>query len=135
VTADVLKTQSAKGVFDMSLSRKPPKHLRAAGKALWLAIIADYGVDDSAGLQLLSTACEALDRMRAAQCAIRKHGETVMDRYGCLKLNPACGLEKDSRAGMLLAIKALNLDLEPVKNLGRPGRATTLTQGSLSDAH
>ena len=91
----------------MSLTRKPPKHLRAAGKKLWSDIAAEYGIDDAAGLHLLTTACEALDRMRAAQAAIKKHGECVEDRYGCLKLNPACGLEKESRAGMILALKAI----------------------------
>ena len=115
----------------MSLTRKPPKHLRAAGKKLWSDIAAEYGIDDAAGLHLLTTACEALDRMRAAQAAIKKHGECVEDRYGCLKLNPACGLEKELRAGMILALKAMNLDIEPLRDhAGRPGRATTLTHRS-----
>ena len=74
---------------------KPPKHLLAAGAALWRDIVSEYGIEDSAGLAILTTAAESLDRMRAAQAAIKKHGETVMDRYGCVKLNPACGLEKD----------------------------------------
>ena len=79
----------------MTLSRKPPRHLKAAGRKLWSDIAAEYGVDDAAGLHLLTTACEALDLLRAAQCAIRKHGETVLDRYGCVKINPACGLVKE----------------------------------------
>ena len=107
----------------MRLKRTAPSHLRAAGARLWRDIAAEYAIDDSAGIALLTTACEALDRMRAAQAAIKKHGETVLDRYGCVKLNPACGLEKDSRAGMILALKALSLDIEPIRDrVGRPGK-------------
>ena len=107
----------------MPLKPKAPKHLKAAGATLWRSIAAEYGIEDSAGLALLSAACESLDRQRAAQAAILKHGETVMDRYGCIKLNPACGLEKDSRNGMVLALKALNLDIEPIRDrVGRPGK-------------
>ena len=64
----------------MSLKPKPPKHLCAAGAALWRQIATEYGIEDAAGVALLTTACEALDRMRAAQAAIKKHGETVLDR-------------------------------------------------------
>jgi len=54
--------------------------------------------------------------MRAAQ------GEVVTDRYGQTKVNPACALEKkDSRNGFLLALKQLNLDMEPLRDsVGRP---------------
>jgi len=61
-----------------------------------------------------------LDRIREAQAAIRKHGALVPDRWGTLKQNPACFLERDARAGMLSALKALNLDLEPLRDRGRP---------------
>ena len=120
----------------MQLKPKPPKHLLAAGAALWREIVSDYGLEDAAGLALLTAAaCEALDRMRAAQAAIKKHGEVVLDRYGCPKLNPACGLEKDSRAGMVLALKSLNLDIEPLRDrVGRPG-AFPAWNGHKRDGH
>jgi hypothetical protein len=60
------------------------------------------------------------DRLAAARAAIAEHGELVIDRYGAPKLNPACALEKDARAGFLAAMKALNLDLEPLRD--GPGR-------------
>jgi P27 family predicted phage terminase small subunit len=98
---------------------KPPRHLRAAGKALYRDIVAQYRIHDAAGLALITTAAEALDRIREAQAAIRKHGALVPDRYGALKQNPACFLERDARAGMLSALRALNLDLEPLRDRGR----------------
>jgi hypothetical protein len=99
---------------------KPPEHLRAEGRAFFVAVADEYAIADSAGAALLSRAAEAVDRIHAAQVAIAAHGELVIDRYGAPKLNPACGLEKDARAGFLAAMKALNLDLEPLRD--GPGR-------------
>jgi P27 family predicted phage terminase small subunit len=98
---------------------KPPAHLRTAGKALWRDIVAQYRIHDAAGLALVTAAAEALDRIREAQAAIRQHGALVPDRYGVPKQNPACLLERDARAGMLSALRALNLDLEPLRDRGR----------------
>jgi P27 family predicted phage terminase small subunit len=100
---------------------RAPKHLRKDGAQLYRDIAAEYEITDSAGTALLTTACECLDRMRAAQRAIEEHGEMTLDRYGCPKINPAIGLEKDSRAHFILALKALSLDIEPIRNrVGRP---------------
>lgn len=99
---------------------RPPAHLRPDGRRLWIDLAAEYHITDAGGLALLTTACECLDRMRAAQASIAKDGELVTDRYGAPKLNPACGLEKDARAGFLAAVKALRLDVEPPKPVGRP---------------
>jgi phage terminase small subunit len=100
----------------------PPAHLLKHGAALWREMVTEYGISDPAGLALLATAGECLDRMRAAQKAIKQHGEIVVDRYGAPKLNPACNLEKDARNGMMAAFRALNLDLEPLRD--GPGRPT-----------
>lgn len=97
-----------------------PEHLREPGRAFYSSVAAEYGIIDSAGVALLVTAAECMDRMRAAQASIAEHGELVIDRYGAPKLNPACALEKDARAGFLAAMRALNLDLEPLRD--GPGR-------------
>lgn len=99
---------------------KPPAHLKRDGARLWSEIAKQYSIDDAGGLALLTTAAECLDRMRAAQASIATAGELVTDRYGAPKLNPACGLEKDARAGFIIAMKALRLDVEPPKPPGRP---------------
>ena len=102
---------------------KTPSHLKAAGAAFFESVRAEYGIHDSGGLALLSVAAEALDRMREAQAAIKKHGAMVADRYGQLKTNPACTLERDSRNGLLSALRQLHLDIEPLK--AGPGRPTS----------
>ena len=97
-----------------------PDHLGDAGRAFYSSVAGEYGISDAAGVALLVAAAECVDRMRAAQASIAEHGELVIDRYGAPKLNPACNLEKDSRSGFLAAMRALNLDLEPLRD--GPGR-------------
>jgi P27 family predicted phage terminase small subunit len=99
---------------------KPPRHLKSAGKRLWTDIVREYHIRDGAGLALVTTAAEALDRMQEAREAIAEHGAITTDRYGNPRANPACHIERDARAGFLAALKALNLDIEPLRDRGRP---------------
>jgi len=94
----------------------PPAHLGEAGAQLWAAIVQQYRIGDGAGLVLVTTAAECLDRMRQAQEAIREHGLLVADRYGGKRQNPACVVERAARDGMINALKALNLNLEPLRD-------------------
>ena len=99
----------------------PPPHLKAAGAKLWADLTREYVVRDGAGLALVTAAAEALDRQQEAREAIDKYGAVVVDRYGNPKANPACHIERDARAGFLACLKALNLDLEPLRDgRGRP---------------
>jgi P27 family predicted phage terminase small subunit len=98
---------------------EPPDHLEAAGRRLWADLVSQYRIGDGAGLALVTAAAEALDRIRQAQDAIKKNGVLITDRHGVLKQNPACILERDARTGMLSALRALNLDLEPLRDRGR----------------
>jgi P27 family predicted phage terminase small subunit len=104
-----------------SLAPKPPSRLSAEAKGWWRKLTDGYSIRDEAGLLLLATGLEAFDRMREAQAAIAKDGVTFRDRFGQVRVNPATTIERDSRAGMLAALKALNLDLEPLhERSGRP---------------
>ena len=108
----------------MKSAPAPPKDLSAAAKTWWVTLTRDYMIEgnDSAGLLLLETALRAFDRMAQAQALIVEHGLVTLDRNGQLRPNPACVIERDSRSAMLMALKSLNLDLEPLHN--RPGRPT-----------
>jgi P27 family predicted phage terminase small subunit len=108
-------------VFALKKSRtKPPETLSPEARTWWTRILGDYQITDEAGLLLLETALTAFDRMRQAQECIAKHGPVQEDRFGQLRANPATTIERDSRAAMLAAVKALNLDMEPLND--RPGR-------------
>ncbi len=62
------------------------------------------------------------DRMRGCQKAVSDDGAMVKDRFDQLKPHPLLATERDSRAQMLFALKALNLDVEPLRDSpGRPG--------------
>lgn len=98
-----------------------PKTLSTEGRTWWKRIVTEYDVTDDGGRLLLQTALEAFDRMRNCQAAIKRDGEMVKDRFDQLKPHPLLPAERDARAQMLAAMKALNLDLEPLRDrVGRP---------------
>ena len=101
---------------------KPPKTLSREAARWWRKLIAEYEIEDEAGYLILMTALEAFDRMRQAQTVLDDETLIVKDRFGQAKAHPLCTVERDSRAQMLAALKALNLDVEPLNpRPGRPG--------------
>ena len=104
----------------MKTTQKAPKHLSAEGKKIWKEILAEYSIDDAAGLRILRVALESFDRAQSARATIDKDGMTVIDKAGQVKSHPLLPIERDSRAAFLSGLKALNLDITPLQN--RPGR-------------
>jgi P27 family predicted phage terminase small subunit len=101
---------------------KPPTHISAAAKKLWNDIFTEYSIEDAAGMAILRAALEAFDRSQAARKAIKKDGMTITGRDGQVKSHPLLTVERDNRAAFLAGLKALNLDLEPLRDSpGRPG--------------
>ena len=95
-------------------------NLSPAARAWRRKLLRGYTIEDPAGQLLLQTALEAMDRMNQARALIEKYGAVTEDRFHQLRPNPATTIERDSRAAMLAALKALNLDLEPLRTAGRP---------------
>ncbi len=103
---------------------KPPRGLSREACRWWRRLTTEYGIEDSAGLLLLTTALEAFDRMREAQAVLAADGLSIKDRFDQVKAHPLTTVERDSRAQMLAALKALNLDIEPLRDgPGRPSGA------------
>jgi P27 family predicted phage terminase small subunit len=99
----------------------PPKHLSAEARRLWRDILEEYEITDAAGLRYLLTACECLDAKRQAEAIVKHDGQTVTDRFGQPKPHPLLVTIRDNTAQMMLALKNLNLDLEPLRDApGRP---------------
>jgi P27 family predicted phage terminase small subunit len=88
---------------------KPPTHLSAAAKALWLRLFNDYALEDAAGLLLLQSACEAYDRLQEARRILDKEGAIVKDRWQQAKPHPATGVERDARNQMHGALRLMKL--------------------------
>ncbi|MBA2883084.1 P27 family predicted phage terminase small subunit [Desulfosalsimonas propionicica] len=82
---------------------------------------AEYDLSDSGAQVLLLTMCEAFDRLRKCQVAIKKDGQVVKDRFDQDKPHPLLSVERDARAQLMQALKQLNLDLEVTPHPG-PGR-------------
>ena len=87
----------------------PPAGLSAAARAWWRRLVNDFGIEDSAGLLLLQTAMRAFDRMQDAATLIRRDGVVIDDRFKQKKPHPAAQIERDARAGMITALRALRL--------------------------
>ena len=104
----------------MNSTQKAPSHLTAEAKKIWREILDEYDVNDAAGLRILRVALEAFDRAQAARATIDKDGMTIKDKFDQTKPHPLLSVERDSRAAFLAGLKALNLDLEPLRD--RPGR-------------
>ena len=100
---------------------KAPGHLGTEAKKIWRDILFEYQIDDAAGLRILRVSLEAFDRAQAAREAIDREGMTIVDKSGQTKSHPLLPIERDNRAAFLAGLKALNLDLEPLRDrAGRP---------------
>ena len=100
----------------------PPRGLSTEAKRWWSRLAEEYAIKDQAGVLLLNTAMEAFDRMKGAQRAVKRDGLVVFDRWGQAKAHPLLTVERDARSQMMAALKALNLDIEPLRGgADRPG--------------
>jgi len=92
------------------------KALSPEARALHARLTKEWGITDAAGTLTLLTALQSLDRMRQAQALIAKDGILQNDRFGTARPHPATQVEKESRAGLLQALKALSLDFESLES-------------------
>ena len=88
-------------------------------KFLW-ELWNSYTIDDPAGIKLLELLGQLIDRRDQARKAVKKYGLLVPDRVGKPKQNPACAIEKDCTAQILMTLDKLHLDIEPLRD--GPGR-------------
>ena len=98
-----------------------PGHLSEPSRALWMTLARDFGLaGDDHALLLLTAAMEARDRMVRARGRLDAEGETVADRVGGIKPHPLLRVEHDAHQRMLSSLRALRLDIEPMR--AGPGR-------------
>src|SRR6516225_9857096 len=105
-----------------STAISPPRALGVHGKALWDRIQGEYRVEDTGGVELLAQACQALDRAEALAAAIARDGEVVHTRAGIPRTHPAVKDELACRAFIVKTLERLGLNLETIKQPGRPPR-------------
>ena len=96
------------------------KTIRSEARREALRLIDEYGIADSGGLLYIRTFADAYTIELNCKDKIDTEGLTILDRFSQLKAHPLCSVMRDARAQKLAALKALNLDLEPLRD--GPGR-------------
>ena len=87
--------------------------------SLWARINTEYSIEDAGGRELLTLACQQLDRAEALRQQIDAEGEVVQTRNGP-KDHPALRHELAARAFVAKTLLRLGLNVEPVRP--QPGR-------------
>ena len=86
-----------------------PKHLSAASKRPWAAILTDTELREAAQLSMLTCGLEALDRKERARELLNAEGEVYRDKWGQPKPHPATTVERDNRAAAMRIFQLLGL--------------------------
>jgi phage terminase small subunit len=88
-----------------------PAHIKREETKRWgRDLFAEFDLSDAQGRWLVVTAMECHQRMRSAAEELDRGGLTIVDRYGKAKVSPLVAVERDSRAALIQALRALNLD-------------------------
>jgi hypothetical protein len=109
------------GLISSPAASPPPRNVGNHGQSLWNRVMAEYRIEDCGGLEMLTQACQALDRAEALRAEIERDGEILRLR-GTVKDHPALKHELANRAFVVRTLARLGLNFEPVKpSVGRPG--------------
>jgi hypothetical protein len=99
---------------------RPSRSLGEHGQRLWSHVVAEYEVGDAAGIELLTQACQAVDRAEALAGHVAEDGEIVRTPNG-IKAHPAIREELACRGFVVRTLQKLGLNYEPLRALpGRP---------------
>jgi hypothetical protein len=98
---------------------KPARTLGNHGTTLWRAIMSEYHIEDSGGIEMLTAACQQLDRAESLREQIDCDGDIIRTKAG-LREHPGLKHELAARSFVVRTLARLGLDLEAVKPVGRP---------------
>jgi hypothetical protein len=87
---------------------------------MWRSILAEYAIDEVAGLEMLCHACAALDTAEACAAQVAADGPVIRTKGGGIREHPALRPELASRSFIVRTLARLGLDAEPIKAIGRP---------------
>ena len=98
---------------------EPSRPLGEHGQRLWNRVVSEYVVDDVAGIELLTQACQALDRAEALAEHVSQDGAIVRTPAG-IKAHPGIREELACRGFIVRTLQKLGLNYEPLRS--GPGR-------------
>jgi len=91
---------------------RSPSHLSRSSRDFWLHIERTYELDDH-HRELLTLACECLDRIEQARQLIKAEGLTIDDRFEQKKPHPALAIERQNKIAFARLIREIGLDEGP----------------------
>jgi phage terminase small subunit len=104
--------QSQKSVTKLPrIPKEPraPKHLKAAGRRLWLSVYGAFALEEH-DLILVNALASAVDRRNQAERDLREHKSlTFKNRHGELKAHPCVGIIRDCDIAIARLRRELNL--------------------------
>ena len=84
----------------------------------------EFDIRDSGGIEVLTLACEATDRIQSLTEAINRDGVTYTVR-GAPRSHPSLRDELGNRAFVSKCLEKLGVNVEAVRSVGRPGGRLT----------
>ncbi len=93
------------------MTNEAPRHLKAATRRWYQAVVASYDLEDHHRM-ILEAAAGAWDRYTAARVALDRDGMTYTTAAGYPKTHPLIAVERDSRLAYLRAVRELGLDVD-----------------------
>ena len=113
MTAKILK-------FNTPQLLKPSRPLGKHGSSLWQSVTTEYGIEDAGGVEMLTEACQALDRAEELSAAIKRDGPVIRSK-GAIRDHPAIKHELAARSFVVRTLqRLLGLNVEAIKPIGRP---------------
>jgi hypothetical protein len=100
---------------------KPPRKLGPAGESLWFGVMAEYGIGDVGGVELLMQACLAADRADELAAIIDQDGARIVTKSG-VRDHPCLKHELAARAFIVRTLQRLGITDEVIKPVGHPPR-------------
>jgi hypothetical protein len=100
---------------------KPIRKLGKHGANLWRSIRDEFEINDAGGLEMLSLACQQLDRAERCRETIDRDGEMIRGKNGPRE-HPLLRHELAARAFVTRTLQRLGLNIEAIKPVGRPTR-------------
>jgi len=101
---------------------KSPRKLGRYGGQLWKTVMNEYQIDDAGGVEMLASACQALDRAERCREAIDDDGVMIRIKGGHRE-HPLLKHELAARSFVVRTLQRLGLNLEAIRSPGRPPSA------------
>jgi phage terminase small subunit len=100
---------------------QPPRKLDQSGRSLWNRVMSEYDISDCGGIEMMTLACEALDRIAVLRNEIEHDGAVIRTR-GVIKDHPALKHIEAAEAFIVRTLSRMGLNYEAIKpSVGRPG--------------